>query len=56
MNQICVTVLNSTFSKLQTQLMKRFQDIKKVMPRRYVNVHDVVGSFTFDFNTILHSF
>lgn len=34
MNQTCITILNSTFSKLQTQLMKRFQDIKKVMPRR----------------------
>lgn len=36
MNQTCVTVLNSTFSKLQTQLMKRFENIKKVMPRRWV--------------------
>lgn len=33
-NQICKTILNSTFTKLQTQLMKRFQNIKKIMPRR----------------------
>lgn len=34
MNQVCKAVLNSTFTKLQTQLMIRFQNIKKVMPRR----------------------
>lgn len=37
MNQICKTILNSTFTKLQTQLMKRFQNIKKIMPRRWVS-------------------
>ncbi|KAJ6645885.1 F-box only protein 28 [Pseudolycoriella hygida] len=34
MNQICSGILNSTFQKLQTQLQNRFQNVKKVMPRR----------------------
>lgn len=34
MNQICKTILNSTFTKLQSQLTKRFHNIKKTMPRR----------------------
>ncbi|XP_031616515.1 uncharacterized protein LOC116336659 [Contarinia nasturtii] len=33
-NQICKTILNSTFTKLQTQLIRRFENIKKIMPRR----------------------
>ena len=34
MNQVCGAVLNSTFSKLQTQMLNRFQAVKAKMPRR----------------------
>lgn len=34
MNQICSAILNSTFSKLQTQMLTRFQTVKGKMPRR----------------------
>lgn len=34
MNQLCINILNSTFAKLQSQMKKRFENIKKVMPRR----------------------
>lgn len=34
MDQICKAILNSTFTKLQTQMFRRFQNIKKIMPRR----------------------
>ncbi|XP_037040071.1 F-box only protein 28 isoform X2 [Bradysia coprophila] len=34
MNQVCKGILNSTFQKLQTQLQNRFQNVKKIMPRR----------------------
>ncbi|XP_060524895.1 F-box only protein 28 [Cylas formicarius] len=33
-DQICGYILNSTFSKLQNQMLQRFQDIKSKMPRR----------------------
>lgn len=33
-NQICGYILNSTFSKLQNQMLQRFQEIKSKMPRR----------------------
>ncbi|XP_076253785.1 F-box protein dampened [Rhynchophorus ferrugineus] len=33
-DQICGYLLNSAFAKLQTQMLSRFQDIKKKMPRR----------------------
>ncbi|XP_055372304.1 intermembrane lipid transfer protein vps13B [Condylostylus longicornis] len=34
MNQIGGTILNSTFQKLQTQMLNRFQTVKAKMPRR----------------------
>ncbi|XP_055917216.1 uncharacterized protein DDB_G0271670 [Eupeodes corollae] len=34
MNDICMAVLNSTFSKLINQMVNRFQNIKAKMPRR----------------------
>lgn len=34
MNQVCSLVLNSTFQKLQNQIMGRFQNVKAKMPRR----------------------
>lgn len=34
MNNICSSVLNSTFQRLQNQLLKRFQTVKAKMPRR----------------------
>lgn len=34
MNQVCSSILNSTFQKLQTQMMNRFQIVKAKMPRR----------------------
>lgn len=34
MDQICKTILNSKFSKLQTQMLNRFQTVKAKMPRR----------------------
>lgn len=34
MNEICMAVLNSTFSKLINQMVNRFQNIKAKMPRR----------------------
>lgn len=34
MDRICGQVLNSTFQKLQTQMLQRFQTIKSKMPRR----------------------
>lgn len=34
MNQVCGAVLNSAFSKLQTQMFNRFQAVKSKMPRR----------------------
>ncbi|XP_058463756.1 uncharacterized protein LOC131438016 [Malaya genurostris] len=34
MNQVCSTILNSTFQKLQTQMLNRFQIVKAKMPRR----------------------
>lgn len=34
MNQVCSSILNSTFQKLQTQMLNRFQNVKAKMPRR----------------------
>lgn len=34
MNATCSAILNSTFSRLQTQMLVRFQAIKSKMPRR----------------------
>ena len=34
MNQVCSLVLNSTFQRLQNQIMIRFQSVKAKMPRR----------------------
>lgn len=34
MDSICCTVLNSTFQRLQAQMLQRFQGIKAKMPRR----------------------
>lgn len=34
MNQVCSLVLNSTFSRLQNQIMGHFQTVKAKMPRR----------------------
>lgn len=34
MNQVCSSILNSTFQKLQTQMLNRFQIVKAKMPRR----------------------
>lgn len=34
MDKICSQLLNSTFLKLQTQMLQRFQTIKSKMPRR----------------------
>ncbi|XP_054257073.1 F-box only protein 28-like [Macrosteles quadrilineatus] len=34
MDRVCSAILNSTFQKLQTQMLHRFQDIKSKMPRR----------------------
>lgn len=34
MNEICMSILNSTFSKLINQMVNRFQSIKAKMPRR----------------------
>ncbi|XP_055840061.1 uncharacterized protein LOC129907741 isoform X2 [Episyrphus balteatus] len=34
MNDICMAILNSTFSKLINQMVNRFQNIKAKMPRR----------------------
>uniref|UniRef100_A0A182Q7J9 F-box domain-containing protein n=1 Tax=Anopheles farauti TaxID=69004 RepID=A0A182Q7J9_9DIPT len=34
MNQVCSTLLNSTFQKLQNQMHARFQTVKAKMPRR----------------------
>ncbi|XP_066248987.1 uncharacterized protein dmpd [Euwallacea similis] len=33
-DQICGYILNATFSKLQSQMLQRFQEIKSKMPRR----------------------
>lgn len=34
MNSVCSSVLNSTFNRLQTQMLSRFQAVKAKMPRR----------------------
>ncbi|ETN62267.1 hypothetical protein AND_006039 [Anopheles darlingi] len=34
MNQVCSSILNSTFQKLQNQMQSRFQTVKAKMPRR----------------------
>uniref|UniRef100_A0A1B6FG61 F-box domain-containing protein n=1 Tax=Cuerna arida TaxID=1464854 RepID=A0A1B6FG61_9HEMI len=34
LDQVCSAILNSTFQKLQTQMLHRFQNIKSKMPRR----------------------
>ncbi|XP_063708129.1 F-box only protein 28 [Culicoides brevitarsis] len=34
MNAVCSSILNSTFNRLQTQMLKRFQEVKAKMPRR----------------------
>lgn len=34
MNQVCSSILNSRFTRLQTQMMARFQAVKAKMPRR----------------------
>jgi F-box protein 28 len=34
MDGICCTILNSTFQRLQAQMLQRFQSIKAKMPRR----------------------
>lgn len=34
MDRICGLILNSTFQRLQTQMLHRFQNIKSKMPRR----------------------
>lgn len=34
MNSVCSSILNSTFNRLQTQMMSRFQAVKAKMPRR----------------------
>lgn len=34
MDAICCTILNSTFQRLQSQMLQRFQTIKAKMPRR----------------------
>ncbi|XP_055622267.1 uncharacterized protein LOC129765854 [Toxorhynchites rutilus septentrionalis] len=34
MNSVCSSILNSTFQKLQTQMLNRFQIVKAKMPRR----------------------
>ncbi|XP_035793044.1 uncharacterized protein LOC118467101 [Anopheles albimanus] len=34
MNQVCSSILNSTFQKLQNQMQTRFQTVKAKMPRR----------------------
>jgi len=34
MDGICCDILNSTFQRLQTQMLQRFQSIKAKMPRR----------------------
>lgn len=34
MNQVCSLLLNSTFQRLQNQIMVRFQNVKAKMPRR----------------------
>lgn len=34
MNTVSTTILNSTFQRLQTQLLNRFQTVKAKMPRR----------------------
>jgi hypothetical protein len=34
MDGICCTILNSTFQRLQTQMLQRFQSTKAKMPRR----------------------
>lgn len=34
MNQVCSSILNSTFQRLQTQMLNRFQIVKAKMPRR----------------------
>ncbi|XP_029034712.1 F-box only protein 28 isoform X2 [Osmia bicornis bicornis] len=34
MDRVCGSILNSTFQKLQTQMLSRFQAIKSQMPRR----------------------
>ena len=33
-NEICASSLNSTFKRLQSEMLKRFQSIKAKMPRR----------------------
>jgi len=33
-NEICASMLNSTFQRLQSQMLSRFQEIKTQMPRR----------------------
>lgn len=35
MNSVCSSILNSTFNRLQTQMLSRFQAVKAKMPRRY---------------------
>uniref|UniRef100_A0A336N1M5 CSON003521 protein n=1 Tax=Culicoides sonorensis TaxID=179676 RepID=A0A336N1M5_CULSO len=34
MNSVCSSILNSTFNRLQTQMLTRFQAVKAKMPRR----------------------
>jgi F-box protein 28 len=34
MDMICCTILNTTFQRLQVQMLQRFQSIKAQMPRR----------------------
>lgn len=34
MNLVCSSILNSTFNRLQTQMLSRFQAVKAKMPRR----------------------
>lgn len=34
MDRICGLILNSTFQRLQSQMLHRFQNIKSKMPRR----------------------
>lgn len=34
MNSVCSSILNSTFNRLQTQMLSRFQAVKAKMPRR----------------------
>ena len=33
-NELCASMLNSTFQKMQTDMLERFQTVKNQMPRR----------------------